>query len=125
MDLINGRLFEINVKTLIHIGVYHLRLFDEDLNEDNGVTGNKFRLMGRPAIPAVFLQAFHAFSEESRSDSKLKNLLSLNKFSVMKTWADDRIECEDMKNYLVKKNLTECVKKVFNTTYGTSYLACP
>lgn len=63
MDLVNGRLFEVSVETLVHIGVYNLRLFKDDLKSDEEKTGHKFRLLGRPAIPAVILHSFHQFAE--------------------------------------------------------------
>jgi len=43
----------------------------------------------------------------------------------MKTWADKSIQCEDMKHYLVKKNLKDCIEKILETKNQASYLACP
>ena len=67
LDTFNGQLFDVSIKSLIHVGVWRLRLFQEDL-ENEEVDEEKFHLLGRPSIPGIFLLAFTNFLEPTKAE---------------------------------------------------------
>ena len=75
-DPFNGEVFDVSVMTLIHLGAAKNRLYPYDLAREKKV-GNKFILLGRPSIPAVFVHSFDTFKEMKES-KKLTFVNALN-----------------------------------------------
>ena len=96
LNVCNGQIFDNSVKSLIHLGVYKLRLFQEDLKGER-MDESKFHLLGRPAIPAIYLESFKKLARAASKDG-LKKSKMLSKFLVMKKWerSNNEIECEDI-----------------------------
>ena len=54
LDRFSGTIYDVSVKSIIHLGVSHLRLYTEDLPVEENFS-QKFELLGTPALPHVFL----------------------------------------------------------------------
>ena len=61
VDKFTGEVFDVNLKTLIHLGATNLRLYPNDLCKENPQK-NGLYLLGRPSIPAIFAKSFYIFN---------------------------------------------------------------
>ena len=123
VDMLTGEVFNISVMTLIHLGATNITLYSKDLEQANYQPSyDKYILMGRPNIPAIFSDDFSRFTELSQTE-KLNRITWFDQYKLIKLCVDERVECEDMSHYLLKNNLVSCYKKVTEDNFN--YLACP
>lgn len=63
IDTTNGEIYDMSIKTLLHIGMKRLRLYSGDLKYEK--IDKKFLLLGKPSIPAVYAQSLMEFDNSN------------------------------------------------------------
>lgn len=81
VDLVSGMVYSVTLRSLIHLGVKHLRLYPGDLDEIE--VGDKFQILGLPAIPHITLTSLHEFTQVSALE-KENRVCGLSRYVVVK-----------------------------------------
>ena len=124
VDLVSGMVYNVSLKSLIHIGVKSLRLYPCDFPPTEPQENQKFQILGLPAIPHITLLSLHEFLRISSAE-KEERVCGLSRYVVMKRWPGEKnVNCEDVSHFLLKRNFSTCLEHVLLSDRA-SYIACP